>query len=174
MPSLKVRAAPAWQSVPSQCGLCLPMHSSALDTQLCSGCKEVAGGSTEPSLVLPLLPSSLPWQANALPSPSPAPCSYDQEKNWSRAHMTTEMEGQLASPKSQPSASCLVGCTIQHHAPAQMPCTVQRIRLRHHSVSPGPNSIPPSASTAHHSDPGLRASLEHQLAGKILGFQDPL
>lgn len=99
--SLKVRAAPAWQAVPSQCGLGLPRAQPR--TQICSGsirsgCTEAAGGNAEPSLVLPLLPGSLPQQGNALPSPSPAPCSSDQEKNWSRVRVTTGWGGQVTSP----------------------------------------------------------------------------
>lgn len=75
--SLKVRAVLAWQADLSQRGPGLPRAqpwTQLCSSSVCSSCIKAAGGSAELSLVLRLLPGSLPQQGNALPSPSPAPC----------------------------------------------------------------------------------------------------
>lgn len=61
--SLKVGAAPAWQTVPSHRGLGLPWAqpwTQLCSGSVCSGCMEAAVGSAEPSLLPALLTGSLP------------------------------------------------------------------------------------------------------------------
>ena len=111
-----------------------------------------------PSLALPLLPGSLPQQGNALLSPSPAPCGYVWEKNWSRVCVTT---GRGVSSHSKIPATHLSPNEVHHAAsctstnPGRGSAPVQRIKLGHHcaSPSPAPSSSPPAASAPHHPEP---------------------
>lgn len=115
--SLKVRAAPAWQAVPSQRRLGLPRaqpRTQLCSGSVCSGCIEAAGGSAEPSRVLPLLPGWLPQQGNVLPPPSPAPCSYAQENNCSRARRGVNSHPQNPSHASHAQWGAPYSITHQH------------------------------------------------------------
>lgn len=177
--SLKVRAAPAWQAVPSQRGLGLPRVCSAQDTALfyLSGCGK-AVASAEPTLVLPLVPRLQPQQGNALPSASPVPCSSAQEKKWSRARVTdrgVSSHPQIPGTRLMPSgvhhtASCTSTNPVWGSAP------VQRTRLGHHHVSPGPtpSSSTPAASTPCQPEPwprGIsRASADKEDPGVLRPF----
>lgn len=67
--------------------------------------------------------------------------------------------GQLLSPESQLPASHPVGCTTQHHTPAQiLPATLHQCRGLGSGTTVSPlvlplSSIPPAASTPHHPKP---------------------
>lgn len=80
--SLAVCAIPAW-AVFAQAGLS-PGHSSAPPARMWPG------AALSPASSQPCCQAHCPGRGTLCPLPSPAPCSYAQEKNWSRAHMTTE------------------------------------------------------------------------------------